>query len=43
MRVGDHRPVADQDHPLDPELLLDGVDHAGNGARVGGVALVHLD
>ncbi len=42
MRVGDHRPVADEDHPFDPEPLADGVDHAGHGARVGGVARVHL-
>ena len=42
VRVGDHRPVTDEDHPLDPEPLLDGIDHIGDGGRVGGVPRVHL-
>ena len=43
MRVGDHRAVTDQDHPLDSKPLLDRVEHAGDRGRVGGVARVHLD
>ena len=42
VRVGDHRPVADQDHPVDPEPLPDRVEQLRDGARVSGVPGVDL-
>ena len=42
-RLRDHPAVADQHHVLDREALVDLVDLCGERARIGGVALEHLD
>ncbi len=41
--VGEHAPIPDQTHPAQPEPVLELVDLGGQGFRVGGVALEHLD
>ena len=43
VRLGDHRPVADEDHPLDPEPLAERLKHAGQRRWIGDAALMHLD
>src|SRR6266550_1097084 len=43
MRGGDHAAVADHDHPLQPEGVLDGPGDLGEGGGVGGVPLEHAD
>ena len=42
-RVGEHAPIPDQTHPRQPEPVFEFVDLGGQGLRVGGVALEHLD
>ena len=41
--TGQHPPVADEHHPLQPEALAHLVDLVGQGAWVGDVAFVHFD
>ena len=42
-RVGEHAPIPDQADPAQPEPVLELGDLGGQGFRVGGVALEHLD
>jgi hypothetical protein len=41
--VGDHPPVADEHHMLDPEGVLDTLNRGQQRGRIAGVALMHLD
>ena len=42
-RLGDHAAVADQDHMVEVEALLELLDLGRQGHRIGGVAVKHLD
>jgi hypothetical protein len=41
--LGDHAAVADQDHVIEPEALLELLDLARQRHRIGGVTVEHLD